>query len=273
MHTNRCRVRVSAFGFVWFKAMPSFPIDILLHILEHVKEADLLTICLLNRICCSCAQDVLYRNILVSNISHVPILQTLTDSTHLAKRVRSFQMHFISGKERELLRIFPNMINLRHLRLGNGINLNVLEGCTSALASFTCFRDSQFQQLHRFLARQPSVINFTLMQNDIGDWPELGVTCLPNLTRVDAPFSTLSRLIPNRPVKEVTALRYSGDFFDLSFFTLSTSPIQKLVIHNGCLYPKSGEYLASIFPSLTHLSIDTRIARVPIVCEPPVLLI
>jgi hypothetical protein len=44
-------------------AMPSIPVDILLLILDHVDKADLLTICLLNKICCSCSQDVLYRNI------------------------------------------------------------------------------------------------------------------------------------------------------------------------------------------------------------------
>jgi hypothetical protein len=254
------------FGFVWFN-MPSIPIDILLHILEHVDKADLLTICLLNKICCSCSQDVLYRDILIPISSH-QIFQTLTDSTHLTKRVRSLKMEFI-GMEQELLLIFPNMINLRHLSLGYGIDLNVLEGCTSELVSFTCSRDFPFQQLHRFLARQPSVISFTLTQCGTGDWPELGATCLPNLTQVNAPISRLSRLIPNRPVKEVNLLQYCGDFFDLSFFTLSTSPIQRIAIHVSYLYPKSGQYLASIFPSVTYLSIDANFPRLPIVCEPP----
>src|SRR6202035_2303113 len=191
--------------------MPSIPIDILRLILDHVDKADLLTICLLNKICCSCSQDILYRNILISKTSHVQVLQTLTDTTHLAERVRSLEMCCI-GKEQELLRAFPNMINLRHLGLDDGIDLNVLDGCTSALVSFTCFKVSQFQPFHRFLVRQPGVINFTLefvaleFDDDDDVWPELGVTCLPNLTRVTASISKLSQLIPNRPVKEVISL-------------------------------------------------------------------
>jgi hypothetical protein len=213
--------------------MPSIPIDILLLILEHVDKADLLTICLLNKICCSCLQDILYRDILISKSPHVPVLQTLTDSTHLAKRVRSLKMHHIC-KEQELFRVFLNLINLRHLSLSG----HTVPTVDDAL-------------------------------------PKLGVTCLPNLTRVTAPYYWLSQLIPNRPVKEVTSLGYSHDPVDLSFFTLSTSPIQKIVINASGLYPKSGQYLASIFPSVTYLLIDTSIpfAPNPIVCEPPFLLI
>ena len=42
---------------------------------------------------------------------------------------------------------------------------------------------------------------------------------------------------------------------DLSFFTLSTAPIQKLAIDCSHLYSASLQLLASIFPSLTHLNL------------------
>ena len=42
------------------------PVDILLNILEYVDKAGLATICLLNKICCSCSQDLLYRDICVT---------------------------------------------------------------------------------------------------------------------------------------------------------------------------------------------------------------
>jgi hypothetical protein len=252
---------------LWVNAMPSIPIDILRLILDHVDIADLPTICLLNKICCSFSQDLLYRDILISKYSQVPVLQTLTDSTHLAERVRSLKMHY-QGKKHEVLKAFPNMINLRHLSLGFGTDLEVLDGCTSALVTFACCECSQFEPLYRFLRRQPSMVDLTITAYRVDDvWPELGVACLPNLTRVEAPLSKLSQLIPNRPVKEVTSYGYCGDSGDLSCFTLSASPIQKIEIDILHLYPKSGQYLASIFPSVTYLLIDAGFQVELIVCE------
>jgi hypothetical protein len=43
--------------------MPSIPVDVLLLILEHVDKASLAKICRVNKICCSCPQDVLYRDV------------------------------------------------------------------------------------------------------------------------------------------------------------------------------------------------------------------
>src|ERR1700733_12534021 len=65
----------------------SIPIDILRIILDHLNKADLVTICLLNKVCCSCAQDVLYRD--VKSSSHKSY-RTLSTSPHLARRVRMF---------------------------------------------------------------------------------------------------------------------------------------------------------------------------------------
>jgi hypothetical protein len=87
---------------------------------------------------------------------------------------------------------------------------------------------------------------------------EFGATFLPNLTQVTTNFSWLSQIIPDRPVSEVGCIGCANDAdsVDLIFFTRSTAPIQKITIDYTYLYPKSGQLLASIFPSLTHLAID-----------------
>jgi hypothetical protein len=46
-----------------FTTMPSIPIDVLREILGHVRKANLVTLCRVNKIFCSCSQDVLYREI------------------------------------------------------------------------------------------------------------------------------------------------------------------------------------------------------------------
>src|ERR1700721_2812235 len=102
--------------------MPTnIPIDILLHILENVDKAGLLTICLLNKVCCSYSQDVLYRDIRTSGYSEtVQVCQTLAQSTHLAIRVRSFKIRSIDAMEgygRDLQKSLQNMTYLHHLHL------------------------------------------------------------------------------------------------------------------------------------------------------------
>src|SRR6202035_5766328 len=101
--------------------MPTIPIDILLHILENVDKAGLLTICLLNKVCCSYSQDVLYRDIRTRGyIKTVRVCQTLARSTHLAIRVRSFKIRShdaVKGYERYLQKSLQNMTYLRHLHL------------------------------------------------------------------------------------------------------------------------------------------------------------
>src|ERR1700730_6855705 len=74
--------------------MSSIPVDVLHLILEHVDKASLIKICLVNKVCCSCSQGILYRDIRIDgNHLNIPkICQTLNVSTHLAKRVRSFEI-------------------------------------------------------------------------------------------------------------------------------------------------------------------------------------
>jgi hypothetical protein len=247
--------------------MPSIPVDILRLILDHVDKADLLTICLLNKICCYCSQGVLYRDIKIDTLrAGTQVCQTLAQSTHLARRVRSFD---ISGNifndlsplfyKPELSTSFQNMIFLRSLRLGSFTDVfNFLSGCTFKLVSFACI-GFDFEPLHRFLLGQPSLTYVELGRyTHIDDSLKFGATFLPNVTRVTTNISSLAKIIPGRPVREVNCRRGedSVDSVDLIFFARSTAPIQKISISYRYVYPKSGQLLASIFPSLTHLDID-----------------
>src|ERR1700728_2938015 len=128
----------------------SISVDILRIILEHLDRNDLTRICLLNKICCSCSQDILYRDIDANN----RVCHTLVQSTHLAKRVRSFAMR---GWHRELAQALRNMTCLRSLTwLDVYDSSNVLDGCIFSLDTFTC--DFPYNEsLLKFLQGQPSL--------------------------------------------------------------------------------------------------------------------
>jgi F-box domain len=242
--------------------MPSIPVDVLLEILEHVDINDLATICRVNKTCCSCSQNVLYREIADAG-EHV--IQTLAQSTDLAQRVRSFDT---SSKCPELATALRNMSSLRRLRYqGCNDDASILDGCTFKLDSFTC-TFSYSEPLQKFLNSQSSLTEFAIY-NGTGRPPPFEETFLPNLTQVQAEPCWLSMLIPGRPVSEVMVYEpWDGeDPIDFSIFTLSTAPIQKLHITSRVLYPTPGSHLASIFPSLEYLTIDAcdmnRAVRIP----------
>jgi hypothetical protein len=149
-----------------------------------------------------------------------------------------------------------SMTSLRKLVLFIGGSSDILDGCTFKL-EVLCGDFIHSESLSKFLNSQPSLTNVSFLRLRHG-LPNLETTCLPNLTLVAASFTSLTHLIPGRPVSEVTSLGLADDgFYDLSFFTLSTSPILKLAIDYFCLYPDSTHLLASIFPSLTHLLMIT----------------
>jgi hypothetical protein len=233
-----------------FTTMPSIPIDVLREILEHVDKADLATLCRVNKICCSCSQDVLYREI---EYADADVIQTLAQSTDLARRVRSFRTYC---KCQELATAMRNMSSLRRLDLEYISDVSILDGCTFELDSF----DTNFpysESLQKFLNSQPSLTKF-MIYNSAGHPPPLEETFLPNLTRVIAEPCWVRMLIPGRPVRVVMVFEHWGeeDTIDFSIFTLSTAPIRKLQITYSLLYPTPGSHLASIFPSLELLSID-----------------
>jgi hypothetical protein len=236
--------------------MLPIPIDVLRHILDHVDQASLAKICQANKICCSYSQDVLYRDIKIDG--RLRVCEILAQSTHLAERVRSFAIYALYEREyHELLwKSLQNMTNLRNLCFSCSIDFSILDGCTFRLVSFRTDYCHSGTLLDLFLHSQPSLTEITLgslLSYNVAFTP----TCLPNLTRIKANFSWFPQLIPNRPVSEVFSIRSDGDddFVDLSFFTLSTAPIRRLTIDHLCLYSTPVPLLASIFPSLTYLSL------------------
>jgi hypothetical protein len=229
--------------------MPSIPLDVLLEILGYVRKADLPTLCRVSKIFCACSQDVLYRDI----YGGARVIRTLAQSTDLARQVRSLDT---SCECPELATALRNMSSLRSLYLyGISDNASILDRCTFKLDSFYC--DFPYSEsLQNFLNGQPSLTHVTLFK-DYEPFPQIDEWRLPNLTCIKAMPSWLGILIPGRPVREVIVLPPpSIGPTDLSFFTLSTAPIQKLYIHYDMLYPKPVSLLVSIFPSLVYLVVN-----------------
>jgi hypothetical protein len=245
-------------------ARNKIPVDVLRAILDHTDTEDLVTICQLNKICCSCSQDALYRDIQVENHRRVQVFQTLTQSTHLAQRVRSFLFIFYEGVDPEIMaKALQNMSSLRSLTLHTGgAHSSILDKCPFKLDSFSC--DFPYDQsLRNFLNGQPSLTSITFVAYNVGCSGEpFEATCLPNLSQVTAEYPWLQQVIRGRPVSDVTLFGVSiQESLDLSFFTLSTAPIRKLGIDYSFLFPKPGLPLASIFPALVHLEMVTRVVR------------
>jgi len=209
--------------------------------------------CLLNKICCSCSQNVLYRNICVKTPK---VQQTLAQSAHLARRVCSFDSSY---EDADLAMALRNMTSLRTLKLLGEFHVDILDGCTFKLDSFECtYLDNCSEFFQNFLSSQPSMKSVTLpLDFDYTVSSPLEATCLPNLTRINAAFPWFPHLIPGRPLKEVIMVGSTshGHSIDWSFFTLSTTPIQKLTVDYSQLYPTPGHLLASFLPSLTHFTL------------------
>jgi hypothetical protein len=240
-------------------AMPSLPVDVLRDILEHVDRADLATICQLNKICCSYSQDVLYRHINLeyysAPIRQRQLYQTLAQSTHLAERV--LWIHVIvsdSSIVETVAKALRNMSSLRHLFI-SGSFTNVLDGCTFKLYSLACgHSEGDSESLRNFLRNQTSITDIAFWEDNPSG--SIEATCLPNLAKVTASsLYWVSRLIPGRPVSSVCIIGSPIETSaDLSIFTLSTVPLQKLTIDCSYLYPRSEGFIASIFPSLKELT-------------------
>jgi F-box-like len=252
--------------------MPTeIPVDVLLNILEYVDKADLATMCRVSKICCSCSQDFLYRDIDVKTRKAPGLEQTLAKSTHLARKVHSFDARY---SDPDLAMAFRNMTSLRILKLSSLFHMDILDGCTFKLDSFECNcvhnHNGSYQ---KFLSNQPSLKNVTFPVNF--DPKLLDATCLPNLTRISAMFYLLPNLIPGRALNEVISYGYTekDDSIDLGVLALSTTPIQKLTIDYSSLYPTPVHLLASFLPSLTHFTLTVSscptVFKDEVVCELP----
>ena len=234
------------------------PVDVLRDILEHVDQAGLAVMCQVNKICCSCSQDVLYRDIQCgTSISKSKcIYRTLAQSARLARKVRSFSS---LSEGSDMAMALRNMTSLRILELSSALDMDILDGCTFKLYSFGCtYVYNHREYFPNFLSSQSSLKYVALpvyFGSEVSSSME--ATCLPNLTRISATLFWLRDLIPGRPLNEVITTGYTliGHSIDLSFFALSTTPIQKLTIDYSYLYPTPGYLLASFLPSLTHFTL------------------
>ena len=241
----------------------NIPVDILPIILENLDKPDQATVCRLNKVCCACSQPILFRDIHIREFDKgVAVCRTLSRSPHLAGCVRSFSIRFREKGvhfQEKLVDTLQNLSSLRHLTLSINYGFTPLPGGRTfnfKLDSFS-FQLSYDQNLISFLDSQPSLTTIDFWPNE-GDESQIDATCLPNLTRVAARLRDLNYLIPGRPVSDVTCYTASSRDFDLNLFTRSTAPIQKLKINYGFLYPTPGSLLASVFPSLTHLTIMSK---------------
>src|SRR6202021_1333918 len=92
--------------------------DVLQMILGHVDKADLVAVCQVNKVFRSFTQEILYRDIIVDTDHRLQVCRTLAQSTHLAKRVRSF---VVTAKKYdspdEMAKALRNITSLRILTL------------------------------------------------------------------------------------------------------------------------------------------------------------
>src|ERR1700730_16186385 len=209
-------------------------IEVLQMILENVDKADLATVCQANKLCCACAQEVLYRNINIQSKNALKVIRTLAQSTHLSRRVRSFSaMHIFKVNPRKaIVKALQNMSSLRSLTLQvpPALYTSILDVYTFKLDSFTFdFNPDGHEPFLKFLNCQPSLTRVKIWTYGVDDI-KVEATWLPNLTWVSAPFPWLRQLIPGRPVSEVYIIEHSIEHEDLTFFTHSAAPIQKLTM-------------------------------------------
>jgi F-box domain len=260
-----------------YKIPVDLPVEVLRDILDYLDKADLATMCRVNKICCSYSQDVLYRDILVT-VYRREVHWTLAQSTHLARKVRSFDSSFMCENLAMALR---NMTSLRILKMSIDFHTDILNNCSFRLDMFVCFYLSgSDKSFRKFLSIQPSVKYVKPPQCfDSRVLSPVEATCLPNLTRIHAKFSWLPYLIPGRPLSEVITIGSNAyeHPIDLSFFALSTTPIQKLEIDHSYLRTTPIHLLASFLPSLTHFTLTVYNRYIEFegekVCELPILII
>jgi hypothetical protein len=230
------------------------PVDIVLIILDNLDKSDIATMCRLNKHFCAFSQPILFRDIRIHirgiedlyeglSIKHdrgLALCETLSQSPHLARCVRSFSVRVIelyttiATKIVETLEILPS---LRHLGLNVYDDFNhLLKGRTFSfkLESFS-FNLSYDTYLRDFLNSQPSLTTVDICFPASWENPRLEFDrrCLPNLTRVTTLFIDAEEIIRGRPVSEITCIGEP----DVQY--------------------KPGQ-LRELFPSLAHLTLTSR---------------
>ena len=247
-----------------FQKVPPLPLDILLYILDYVQHSDLPAVCRVSKTFYDCASNILYRDICAVNI--LDVCRTLSRSPGLAARVKHFELTLASrekvvGAESEFVLVgnaLRFMTRLRSLKLTMGeAYSDFLALCTAKIQIFQCsFRCNH--NLIRFLHSQPDLTTLKLWR-DLEDHCVLP-TCLPKLTKLDAPISWLTALVPGRPVEEVVfreSSRLKIPIIDIAFLVSSLSPIRTLVVGSPSLLRLTLSQITSILPALEKLTITT----------------
>jgi hypothetical protein len=129
-----------------------------------------------NKICCSCSQDVLYRDIQCDTRMFECIHRTLAQSTHLVRKVRLFGPRFSVS---DLAMALRNMTSLRIMKLPNAFRMDILNGCTFKLDLFeSTYLNDYVESIPKFISSQPSLKHMALVSFG-STVPSLEVTCLP----------------------------------------------------------------------------------------------
>ena len=244
-----------------FQNVPPLPFDILSYILDYVQHSDLPVLCRVSKTFRDCASNILYRNISAVNI--LDVCKTLSRSPGLARRVKHFELTPMSREKMQLIdsefalvgNALRSMTRLRSLNLTMGESFSdILALCTAKIQSFQCsYRCNH--NLVRFLHNQPNLTSLKLWC-DLENQYMLS-TCLPKLTKLDAPMSWLTALIPGRPVEEVFFHERSRRAIatnNITFLASSLSPIRTLVVGSPSLLALTSSQITSILPALENLT-------------------
>ena len=253
-----------------FQNVPPLPFDILFKIHDYAQHADLPALCRVSKTFHDCASNFLYRDISAVNI--LDVCRTLSQSPGLATRVRHFELtpasreHFIKKKEEIgdgsgfalVGNALRSMTRLRSLKLTmEETYSDILPFCTAQIQSFH-YSFLCDHNLIRFLHSQRDLTTLKLWC-DLEDHSVLS-TCLPKLTKLDAPMSWLIALIPGRSIKEVIfheRRRLEAPIIDIAFLESSLPPIRTLTVGSPLLYALTLSQVTSILPAVEKLTIET----------------
>lgn len=243
--------------------MPHIPLEIYISILETADTSDLPTLCRVNKTIHQLASDILYKTINTVNI--LDVCTVLGKSPGLALRVKHLVVS--AGAIRELsgmhssyvvikdaLQCLNNLQSLRWLKLG--AFAWIIAGCSAKLDTLECALDCD-RDLIRFLESQTELETLKLWNGPQGH--QLPQIALPRLSKVDAPESWLSTIVPGRPIREViyreNLFQNFRSFVDITLLSSSSSPINALTVGSPSLQSLSMPQIAILLPNIETLSI------------------
>lgn len=238
--------------------MSPIPVDVLLHILDHVDRSDLHTLCQINHLFSQYATNSLYRDIVVAD--SISVCETLNRCSHLAVKVQRFELcHLTPRRGRPsshytIIRMtLPGLRNLQTLSLrGQGEFSWILQQCTFQIHTFICDLTCD-DGLVKFLNSQISIS--TLELHGMPYWGKtsggqiIDSGALPKLSKIATNEVWISKLVPGRPLNDIVfferRLQNSGN---MKFLAASTSPLQSLTLSDEML--RDIEDIGHMFPAL-----------------------